>query len=342
MFLLHRIAFPFVRASVVLGLLVVGMGGCQPSADEAEVARTDEGTLRLGTVTAVDTLVRAVAPSDRPLVIQGVQGGVRLTGTDTETADLQFVVRARGTDAASARAALDAVSITESGTEQTYTYALERDLRRAPTYTAVDVEGTVPRSAPLRVDRASGPVTLTGVEGPLTVRHDHGPVTIRGAAASVDVRVRNGDLQVDLRAVPSGATVSLETANGDVLLTLPPDAAARLDVQTNAGEIRTQGLSLTAERYRPMDAGGRYNAEMGGGGASVEVSTNNGNVRLRAADEAPSDPAATDTSVAPETSVVPPADTTVTPRAVPDTAEADTATTDTATAAPPAPDTTEE
>lgn len=287
--------------------------GCQPSV-ETDVDHTPDGTVQLGAVEAVDTLARAVALSGRPLTVNGFRGAVAIRGNSRSTAELAFVRRGRGADADAARAALDDIGVSESGSQDTYSYTLESG-RQSAAFAAVDVSGTVPEETTLRVEKTSGPVTLSGIAGPLTVQQDHGPVTVYGAAASVDVSVQNGDITAGFRALPSSAEVSLETANGDVTVRLPPGAGATLDAQTNVGGIRTEGLPLTDERFNPVDAGGRYRASVGGGGATVDVRTNNGTIQFLVADTS-------ETVVpSPDTLAVPPSDTTVAPQAPPDTAD---------------------
>jgi len=311
-------------------LVATGLtGGCeQPST--SDVNQTDEGVVRLGSVEAVDTVARAVAPSGRPLVIDGFRGRVDLEGGDTETADLQFVRRARGESAETARGVLEEVTITESGSEQNYTYTLETEGRA---YAAVDVSGTVPRDAALRIEQASGPVTIREVAGPLTVKHDHGPVTIRGASASVEVETKNGDLDVTLRSVPVDATIVLRTKNGDVTLRLPPDASAQFDAETSAGNVRTRGLALTEQEFLPREAGGEYAARLGTGDASVELHTENGSVLVQSVDTTTLDPGL-------DTLSPPPSDTTVTGPSAPDTVQVQDPLQAPDTTTAPAPDTT--
>ena len=313
---MDRTRFRPLLLSLLISVALVA--GCrQPST--SDVDQTEEGVLRLGSVEAVDTVARAVAPNERPLVIDGFRGRVDLRGAAETTADLQFVRRARGENAEAARGVLEDVTITEQGSEESYTYTLEAD---GGAYSAVDVSGTVPRGAALRVKQASGPVMIVDVAGALTVKHDHGPVTIRGGAASVEVETKNGDIEVALRAVPSDAEITLRTKNGDVTLRLPPDASVQLSAETSAGNIRTQGLALTNQEFLPRDAGGEYAAQLGTGDAAVDLHTENGSVLVAAAQAdttmgdsggeslAPSDttmrtPSDPDTTVAPDTTVPP-------------------------------------
>ncbi len=293
----------------MLGLAVLG-GGCQRG-QESEVARSEDGVLRLGPVEVVDTVARAVAPSDRPLVVEGLRGSVRLTGAEQTTADLSFVRRGRGDTREAGQSVVEGISITESGTDAEYAYTLAADRED---YAAVDVRGRVPRRTALRVDRLSGPVHVAGVEGALTVSHAHGDVTVQGAAGAAEVRIKNGDVAVGFQSLPPGGTHHIETANGDLRLRLPPDETVQIDAQTDAGTIRTRGLSFTNEQFAPINAGARYDAQTGDGGPTVELRTQNGSIVIEAADTS-----ATDTTSAPAT--VPSSDTTVTPPPSADTAE---------------------
>lgn len=324
-----------VSRLLVSSLLVLSVGGlfaaCQ-RAGESDIARTDDGVMRLGSVEVVDTVARVVAPNDRPLVLKGLRGTVRLRGADQSTADLSFVRRGRGESRDDGQEVLGGISITESGTESEYTYTLEAEQEN---YAAVDVRGPVPRQAALQIDRLSGSVHIEGVEGALTIEHDHGDVEVQGAAASVETTIKNGDVHVGFQSVPSEGPILLETSNGDIDLRLPTGASAQIDAQTDVGTIRTQGLSFSAEQFAPVNAGARYNAQLGEGGVTIEMRTQNGSILVRSADTTANEMERKEPSTVPSDTVT--ADDTPTPQ---DT-RSDTATgtrSDTATG-PPTPDT---
>lgn len=302
-------------------LVAAVLGACQQPGT-TDVDQTDDGVLRLGSVEAVDTVARAVAPNDRPLVIDGFRGRVDLRAAAQETAELRFVRRGRGEDAETARGVLEDVTVTESGSEENYTYTLETD---GAAYAAVDVLGTVPRGASLRIERASGPVTIDGVRGGLTIRHEDGPVTLRGTGGPVDVEIQNGDLAVRAASLPADGAVRLRTSNGDVTVRVPPAASAQFSAETRVGALRTQGLALTDERFSPQGAGGRYEARLGAGATAVELRTENGSVLVAAT--APGALDTTGTSPAGDEAAaldVPASDTTVGPQPAADTTQADT------------------
>lgn len=298
---------------LVLALFVVGsglLGACQQG--ESDVSRTSDGVMRLGAVEVVDTVSRAVAPNARPLALEGLRGSVRLSGADRETADLSFVRRGRGESQDDGRSVLEGISITESGTEAEYVYTLAAEERD---YAAVDIRGQVPRPTALRIDRLSGSVEIDGVEGALTIDHDHGAVDVEEATAPVEVTIKNGDVRVGVRAVPAEGPLRLQTSNGDVEVGLPPDASVQVDARTDVGTIRTQGLSFSSEQFAPVNAGARYTAQLGEGGPTLDVRTENGSITFQAQDTTRTDTTRADAD--PEPATVPATDTTVSAPAPP-------------------------
>jgi hypothetical protein len=150
-------------------------------------------------------------------------------------------------------------------------------------------------------------VSLTGIDGPLTVKHEHGPVTIREAADSVTVEIRTGDVTAHFAALPTDAAVSLRTENGDVTLRVPPDASAEITAETDAGDIRSQSLSMTDQHFTPRDAGGQYTAQLEPGEASVDLRTKNGTILIAAADTMAAEPVMTAPDDTVQAPVEPPA-----------------------------------
>lgn len=311
-------------APILVPLFVAGLAVACGGADEPDVTRTADGVLQLGSVEAVDTVSRAVDLKSRPLVLEGMRGSVHVLGDSGATARFTFLLRGRGDSPDAARDVLGGIGVTESGTEDSYTFTLTAD--DTDTYTAVDIRGHIPRDAALRIDRVSGPVSILGVSGPLTVRHDYGAVDVEEAVGPVDVDVMGGNVRVGFRALPENQLVELRTGNGDVALGLPSDASARLDAQTLVGEIRTRGVSLTPERFGPIEAGAGYEARVGTGGPTIILRTENGSITIQRADTNWTDSRPRPRVV--DTTAVPLTDTTVMP-APPATAPADTMPADT-------------
>lgn len=258
---------------LLLLVLLVSLTACR----DDEVAQTEDGELVLGAAQVEATSERGVVPGGRTLVLDGFDGRVELTGVPDSSARLTFFRQARGRDEARARELLEAVTVSESGGDQTYRYQMRTD---APGRTSVFVRGEVPESTPLRVQMESGAVEVAGVRGPVHVETTSGPVTVAGASRAVEVDVRNGDVTVGLRAVPAGETVRLHTVNGDVRVVMPRDASAQVDARTEAGGINVDGLAFTDRQLDPRGAGARFRGTLGSGRGSIEIQTQNGTVRL--------------------------------------------------------------
>lgn len=261
-------------------ILLLLLGGlltaCQ---EEPGVSQTEEGRLVLGAAQQTDTLARGVDLAGRTLVLDGFRGTIRLDGQDTvDVARLTIVRRARGEDADAARKRLQRVTVEEEGDADAFRYVLRA---RNADQSAVDVRGTVPRSTPVRIQWESGAVALSNVAGPIRVRSQGSTVDIAGAGATVDVETRNGAMTVAMANLPDTSRVRLRTANGDLALTLPATTAARVEARTDAGDINTDALAFTDRRLSPLDAGARFQGQLGTGGATIELRTENGDVLLR-------------------------------------------------------------
>ncbi len=299
---MHIFGYDGSRHVVAYGLMaLLVLAGCQ---QQDEVGQTAEGDLVIGQAEVTSELRRAVAPGDRLLVLDGFNGAVHLHGTADVTAQLTFTKRARGRNESDAQELLDRIGVRESGNDERYAYVMRSP---TPDRSAVDVTGTAPQGTQLRIEIESGPIALADIRGPITVDHVSGSVQIGGAGASVSITSRNGSVALGLQALPAEATVKIETENGNVEVALPERVSARVEAQTSAGSINTDGLNFEQRRLTPKGAGAQFEAQLGTGNASIDLRTENGTIRLyRGTVEPPAAPA--------DTSTVPmPADTAATP-----------------------------
>lgn len=268
-----RYALFFVMVTFLMG----GLSACEGGG--GDVAETEEGSLVLGRTEAARTIERGVVPGRRALVLRDVRGRVRLQGTDSaDVARLRFVQRARGDDQDEAREALSDLEVVEEGDAQAFVYRVEAG---ATERTTLQVEGTVPRTAPLRIEMASGPVDLSRVAGPVRVQTGNGAVRVAGTTQDVRVETRNGRILLGMQALPEGAEVQLTTSNGDVEVVVPSLVAADVEATTEAGEIRVEGLTFTERSLEPAETGARFEGRLREGGARIRVQTQNGTVLLR-------------------------------------------------------------
>ena len=265
-----------LAGAIGLLALLLGLGACRQSPG---VGQTEEGTLLPGAVQASDTLRRGVLLAGRTLILEGLSGRVALQGADTDVARLRFVRVGRGADAAAARRTLRDIQLREEGTTGSFRYRMEA---RQPALARVHVEGIVPRRTRLILTRVGGDVNLTGIEGPLRVQLAAGEVHIREAADSLEIRLQNGSVSVHFRRLPADVAVTIQTENGDLWLTLPPEADAQLQAETAAGKVRVAGLHFTERSLQPREAAGaRFAGKLGQGRARITLRTAHGDIVLR-------------------------------------------------------------
>lgn len=274
----HRlIAFSLIVAVVLLG----ACGG------EDEVSRTENGSLVLGGTEVEETITRGVNPGTRPLVLNGFNGSIQLRGIEGETASLNLVKKARGRNAEAARALLNEIQIQETGDAQAYRYVMSS---QEPARTQVDVQGEVPAGTDVRIELQNGSVELSGITGPITVRQQNGNVRIDGAGGNVEAVTQVGIVEVSFARVPPNADVNLSATNGNVTLSVPANTAARIEAETQVGNIQVgQGLRFTNQSLRPEGAGNAFVGRLGGGNAEVTLHTEIGNIQI---DEASAPPPA--------------------------------------------------
>ncbi len=137
---------------------------------------------------------------------------------------------------------------------------------------------TIPRTARLEIDLVNGPLKAEGVSGGLEVEAVNGTVTLRNVAGDIRVETVNGTQQIALAALDPSASVSLESVNGHIELTLPSGAGADVHAETVNGRI-SNDLGLEVEKHRWV--GAELSGRLGGGGARVEISTVNGGMTIR-------------------------------------------------------------
>jgi hypothetical protein len=86
-------------------------------------------------------------------------------------------------------------------------------------------------------ETGSGNLTLRGIEGDLVGHTGSGGIRVEGASGQV--RLDSGNGSVEYRGTPAGEC-RFETGTGSVVLYLPADLDARVDLQTSSGSVDVQ------------------------------------------------------------------------------------------------------
>jgi hypothetical protein len=135
----------------------------------------------------------------------------------------------------------------------------------------------VPPATRLRVHAANGDITLTNILGAIVASSVNGSITGTSLGGGIDARSTNGNVTIDLASV-SKEPIDIRVVNGEVALTLPATANAKLEASCTNGSIDVTDvpLQLTGEQTTR-----RVRGRLNEGGTPVEMTSTNGNIRVR-------------------------------------------------------------
>ncbi|HTZ73868.1 MAG TPA: DUF4097 family beta strand repeat-containing protein [Candidatus Aquilonibacter sp.] len=127
------------------------------------------------------------------------------------------------------------------------------------------------------IKTVNGSVSVRGVRGGGDLRSVNGDVKVTDSAGRFNAKTTNGNLTLQLRHISNGAPMHIETVNGSVVLTLPSDTRANLNVQNMNGDFSSE-LPVTAATA-PSTLGA-FRARLGAGGGEISLRTINGAIHL--------------------------------------------------------------
>jgi putative adhesin len=127
-----------------------------------------------------------------------------------------------------------------------------------------------------RLETVNGSVSVRGVAGSGLLRSVNGNVELFDGAGRFDARSTNGNVHIELTELPDGSPISIETVNGSVVLALPANADAELDILSMNGDFQSELPVMLHGALTAHDFRGR----LGRGGAPVKVRTVNGGIRV--------------------------------------------------------------
>lgn len=147
------------------------------------------------------------------------------------------------------------------------------------------------RTSVTEIDVASLPGDLTLNNDDLHVNQAKGDVRISTHAKDVDLNQIYGDSFVENRAgtvtvEPAGPFgVEVRNSKGDVELTLPPNAAGTVDGRTHNGDVVTDyALKVSGDEDKLVTG------KIGAGGPRINLSADNGDLRIKKGPAVPANP----------------------------------------------------
>ena len=148
---------------------------------------------------------------------------------------------------------------------------------------AVDWEITVPASLRVSAEVSVGNVTVSGVAANVNVNVDVGNADLMAINGNATVRIKTGEVTATVS--PSGeATIDLETDVGNVDLRVPASVVAKLDAQTNTGEMDAPLTEFDASNVNRDNDIIKHTvtADLNGGASgTIRLATDVGNVTFR-------------------------------------------------------------
>jgi DUF4097 and DUF4098 domain-containing protein YvlB len=137
-----------------------------------------------------------------------------------------------------------------------------------------DVGGSV------RITASDGSIHVRNASGTLESHSSDGSVHIDGRFTGVQVRTSDGSLELDLNEGSQLTTASsVEASDGRVVVRLPKNLAADLDIHTGDGHIDCD-LPLVMNGYNSRGDGHQIRGRLNAGGPPLTIHTHDGNVTI--------------------------------------------------------------
>ena len=218
------------------------------------------------------------------LEVQGINGAVDIQTSDTNTAAVYVLRTASSKDALARREVI--IEQTAKGLlvrcEQSHKLGFWEKLWGRNPNEQVSIKA--PRQIALALKGVNGRVNTGDIDGPLEVGSVNGRVQLGQTSGSAEISSVNGNVSVGLKQLGErGARLS--GVNGGIELRLASELNADLTARGMNGRLSSEIPAVTVDRD---DHGSRYSAHIGSGGAPIEISGINGNVRLTPAERATS------------------------------------------------------
>lgn len=250
------------------------------------------------------------APPGGGLRIHNPNGRTRVTGGDRRDIEVKAFKTARAESEEAAAELLDDINIVFTETAEGLELEVETP-RKWNRRGGANLCVSVPRSTMLAVSAANGRVHVENIRGAVKARSTNGAVCVSDVVGDVHVatsnakvscscirgrllaRSSNGKIEIEDHCGSIDASTSnglirtrltdlgkegivLATSNGRIVLDLPEEVDADLDIRVDNGVIRNDRPLEKTSR----DSGGRVVGQIGAGGPIIKLRTSNGSVSL--------------------------------------------------------------
>jgi DUF4097 and DUF4098 domain-containing protein YvlB len=214
-------------------------------------------------------------PASGRLTIDGrANGGVRVKGWTRK----DVLVRAQVRTAASSEA--EATALASQVFLQTAAGRIAADgpAQNDQQHWSVSYEVFVPQQSDLSLTTGNGGIGVSDVRGQIEFTAHNGGIHLARLAGNVKGETTNGGVHIELAGSRwDGQGLDVRSVNGGVHLSLPSNYSARLETSTTNGRVHSEIPELATPREKQQR---QIGVDMGGGGATIRVSTTNGSVHI--------------------------------------------------------------
>ncbi len=257
---------------ISLSAVVLAILGCAPTQLPLALRHTEPAVSRY-----------ALCPGGA-LVVKNTTGDIEVSSWDESGMRLLVTKVGRGAPEGHELELLDAVQVAveeRSDTVVVQTRAISSLPWRGASV-AVNYQVMVPRQANLVLATGVGDIEVQDVVGDVTVNTGVGDIQVERLAGHLEARTSVGDVEVDVRMHAREDCLKVRAGVGDLHVRLPRGIAGHLRVQAGVGDIHTDFPVQIKGLLKSQGAGGKYEGELGSGGATIDLATDVGDVRLEA------------------------------------------------------------
>lgn len=146
----------------------------------------------------------------------------------------------------------------------------------------VNVKFTVrlPKGVKVDISTVNGSLDVRGATSEVEAETVNGRVDVATGGGPVNANTVNGSIRVSMESAPGNSDLRFKTVNGSIVVTVPANLAAELEMETVNGSLTSDFPLTITGRVNPK----HLRATIGSGGRHVEMSTVNGSIELKKTD----------------------------------------------------------
>lgn len=135
----------------------------------------------------------------------------------------------------------------------------------------------VPEGVRVDIESVNGGLSVNGVTTDVSASTVNGSIEARSAGGPVRAKTVNGSIRVSMGSLGSAQDLEYETVNGSVVVELPSNFGAQLELSTVNGRVSTDFPITVTGSLSPR----RLRGTVGNGSTRFRASTVNGSITLR-------------------------------------------------------------